>query len=68
MGHSDPRMTLAVYASAPVEADRSAAERLESRFFDGIQTESTRAKIAPKPGDFAPESPETRSSGGRNPR
>ncbi len=30
-GHSDPRMTLAGYASAPVEADRSAADRLESR-------------------------------------
>ena len=33
LGHSDPRMTLAVYASAPVEADRAAADRLEERFF-----------------------------------
>jgi integrase len=48
LGHSDPRMTLAVYASAPVEADRSAAERLESRFFEGRETESVRAKYAPK--------------------
>ncbi len=68
LGHSDPRMTLAVYASAPVEADRSAAERLESRFFDGGETESTRAKIAPKQATFPVESTRTRSSGGRNPR
>lgn len=71
-GHSDPRMTLAVYASAPVEADRSAAERLESRFSDGGETESTcakiTAKIAPQQADIVVESPETRSSGGRNPR
>ena len=61
-------MTLEVYASAPVEADRSAAERLESRFFDGVETVSTRAKIAPRQADFAVESPGTRNSGGRNPR
>ncbi len=67
-GTATPRMTLAVYASAPVEADRSAAERLESRFFDGGETESTRAKIAPKRADFAVESPQARNSGGRNPR
>jgi len=35
LGHSDPRMTLAVYAAAPVEADRAAADRLEQRFFPG---------------------------------
>ncbi|HLN17330.1 MAG TPA: tyrosine-type recombinase/integrase [Acidimicrobiales bacterium] len=33
LGHSDPRMTLAVYAAAPVAADRAAAERLGERFF-----------------------------------
>ena len=68
LGHSDPRMTLAVYASAPVEADRSAAERLESRFFDRGENESTRAKIAPKRAKSGVDDPQTRSSGGRNPR
>lgn len=48
LGHSDPRMTLAVYASAPVEADREAAERLEQRYFPGDGSESVRAKYAPK--------------------
>ena len=33
LGHSDPRLTLAVYASAPAEEDRAAAARLEERFF-----------------------------------
>ena len=28
LGHSDPRMTLAVYAQATTEADRTAAKRL----------------------------------------
>jgi integrase len=56
LGHSDPRMTLAVYASAPVEADRDAAERLEGQFF-GLRAsemmnnhaarEILRAKYAP---------------------
>ncbi len=32
LGHSDPRLTLAVYAQATTEADRSAAERLGDRF------------------------------------
>lgn len=33
LGHSDPRLTLAVYAQATTEADRAAAERLGARFF-----------------------------------
>jgi integrase len=33
LGHSDPRLTLAVYAQATTEADRSAAQRLGERFF-----------------------------------
>src|SRR5581483_9961982 len=33
LGHSDPRLTLAVYAQATTEADRDAAERLDKRFF-----------------------------------
>lgn len=32
LGHSDPRLTLAVYAQATTEADRSAADRLGARF------------------------------------
>lgn len=52
LGHSDPRLTLAVYAAAPVEADRSAADRLERRFFGETKgpitaNGSVRAKIAP---------------------
>ena len=32
LGHSDPRLTLAVYAQATTEADRAAADRLGTRF------------------------------------
>ena len=50
------------------DPDRSVAERLESRFVDGTETESTRAKIAPRRAISTVEDPETRISGGRNPR
>ena len=33
LGHADPRMTLSIYASAPVTADRAAAETVDERFF-----------------------------------
>jgi integrase len=33
LGHSDPRLTLAIYAQATTEADRDAAEKLGERFF-----------------------------------
>lgn len=33
LGHSDPRLTLAIYAQATTEADRTAAQRLGERFF-----------------------------------
>jgi len=35
LGHADPRMTLAIYASAPAPAsvDRSAADVIGERFF-----------------------------------
>jgi integrase len=33
LGHSDPRLTLAVYAQATTEADKAAADRLGERFF-----------------------------------
>jgi integrase len=32
LGHSDPRLTLAIYAQATGEADRVAAERIGARF------------------------------------
>jgi integrase len=35
LGHSDPRLTLAVYAQATSEADRAAADALEARFVHG---------------------------------
>ena len=35
LGHSDPRLTLAVYAQSTTEADRSAADRLGARFMTG---------------------------------
>lgn len=35
LGHSDPRMTLGVYASAPASADRAAADVLGETFFGG---------------------------------
>lgn len=33
LGHSDPRLTLAIYAQATGDADRSAAARIGARFF-----------------------------------
>jgi integrase len=35
LGHSDPRMTLAIYASSPASADRAAADVLGATFFGG---------------------------------
>ena len=35
LGHSDPRLTLAIYAQASQEADRRAAEQLGDRFLPG---------------------------------
>ncbi len=32
LGHSDPRLTLAIYAQATEEGDRSAASKLGARF------------------------------------
>jgi integrase len=42
LGHSDPRLTLAVYAQAVSEADRDAAERLGERFFGTAPEGGTR--------------------------
>gem|GEM_PF-100896 len=50
LGHSDPRLTLAVYAQATTEADRAAADVLEARFVraprDIRGTESSRRAAA----------------------
>jgi integrase len=35
LGHSDPRLTIAIYAQATSEADRAAAEKLGARFLRG---------------------------------
>ena len=42
LGHSDPRMTLAIYASAPASADRAAAETVDQRFFGAAPTKAQR--------------------------
>lgn len=42
LGHSDPRLTLAIYAQAVPEADRAAATALGRRFFA-----ASRAKPSP---------------------
>jgi integrase len=34
LGHSDPRLTLAIYAQATTEGDRSAAEKLGARLMN----------------------------------
>jgi integrase len=44
LGHSDPRMTLSIYASAPATADRAAAETVDRRFF-GAATPKTQGRI-----------------------
>jgi integrase len=33
LGHADPRMTLAIYASAPESVDKTAADLIGERFF-----------------------------------
>jgi hypothetical protein len=33
LGHSDPRVTLAIYASGPASVDRAAEHRIGERFF-----------------------------------
>ncbi|MGH9090210.1 MAG: integrase [Acidimicrobiales bacterium] len=35
LGHTDPRLTLSIYAQATTEVDREAADRLERRYFAG---------------------------------
>jgi integrase len=61
LGHADPRMTLAIYASAPASVDRSAADVIGERFLgrqpsrhpNGIRHEMFRAICAPFGSDVA---------------
>jgi integrase len=45
LGHSDPRLTLAIYAQATTEGDRRAAERLGAKLM-GIRTDQGEATEA----------------------
>jgi len=40
LGHSDPRLTLGLYAQAVEDADRQAAETLGEQFFGGDKTKA----------------------------
>lgn len=40
LGHSDPRLTLAIYAQATTEGDRSAAEKLGARLMGPLSDSS----------------------------
>ena len=67
LGHSDPRLTLAVYAQATTEADKDAAERLGHRFFGAVlrltgqppldSERRWRWKVAPRSGTQALDYP-----------
>ncbi|HKY77576.1 MAG TPA: site-specific integrase, partial [Acidimicrobiia bacterium] len=47
LGHSDPRLTLAVYAQATGEADRSAAARIGARYLKSKDPAGGSAKSGP---------------------
>lgn len=40
LGHSDPRWTLAIYAQATTEGDRSAASKLGARLMGQVEEEA----------------------------
>jgi integrase len=48
LGHSDPRLTLAVYAQATTEADKEAAEALQDRFAEAMRPRHERRKHSEK--------------------
>jgi len=64
LGHSDPRLTLAIYAQATTEADRGAAETVGRQFSAAMEGS---ARNGPRDGRAIKDA-RTRSSGGRNPR
>lgn len=41
LGHSDPRLTLAIYAQATTEGDRSAASKLGARLMGSARDEGS---------------------------
>lgn len=50
LGHSDPRLTLAIYAQATGEADRSAAARIGARFLPRKDRRVAHPAVMPAPG------------------
>ena len=57
LGHADPRMTLAIYASAPASIDRAAADVIGERFFGERGQKASGHEIsAPLPRQFVPTS------------
>jgi integrase len=62
LGHADPRMTLAIYASAPASVDRAAADVIGERFFGQNDTKSRSKPKAKKAKNLraisAPSAPE----------
>ena len=48
LGHADPRMTLAVYASAPASVDRAAADVIGERFFGEEPRKWLRHEMSPR--------------------
>lgn len=47
LGHSDPRLTLAIYAQATTEGDRSAATKLGARLMGSANREDDGASVLP---------------------
>ena len=64
LGHSDPRLTLAVYAQATTEADRAAADRLGDRFL-GVVCDRSAMPGAADAGEFGETGAELGFAGGR---
>ena len=48
LGHSDPRLTLAIYAQATGEGDRSAAQKLGARLMASTSLDNDSSVIGPK--------------------
>ena len=48
LGHSDPRLTIGLYAQATSDGDRAAADRIEEHFFspDSTGTRDGRAMVS----------------------
>ena len=47
LGHTDPRLTLAIYAQAATEGDRSAASKLGARLMGSANGDDASASSAP---------------------